>query len=71
MGYNADNEQIAADIDRYVNGRNAERNREILKCRLIDGITFEKLAEKFGMSVRQTKTIVYKSSEQLFRNVTY
>lgn len=71
MGYNADNVQIAADIDRYVNGRNAERNREILKRRLIDGITFERLAEQFDLSVRQTKTIVYKSSEQLFRRVAY
>lgn len=35
-----------------------ERNRAILCRRLIDGITFERLSEEFGLSVRQTKSIV-------------
>ena len=38
----------------------SERDRKILARRLIDGITFEKLAEEFDLSVRATKTIVYK-----------
>lgn len=46
-----------------------ERNRAILKRRLIDGICFEPLAEKFDLSVRQVKTIVYKSQEILFRHL--
>lgn len=46
------------------------RNERTIR-RLIDGITFERLAEQFDLSVRQTKTIVYKSSEQLFRRVAY
>lgn len=46
-----------------------ERNRAILKRRLIDGICFEPLAEEFDMSVRQVKTIVYKSQEVLFRHL--
>lgn len=46
-----------------------ERNRAILKRRLIDGITFEKLAEEFDMSVRQIKNIVYRSEEKLFAHV--
>lgn len=46
-----------------------ERNRAILKRRLIDGITYEKLAEEFDMSVRQIKNIVYKSEEKLFAHV--
>lgn len=37
-----------------------ERNRNIIKRRLLDGITYEKLAEEFNLSVQQTKTIVYK-----------
>ena len=41
------------------------RNREILRDRLFDGLTFEQLAEKHGLSVRQTKNIVYKSMEKL------
>jgi len=46
-----------------------ERNREILKRRLLDGITYEKLAEEFDMSVRQIKQIVYKSEDILFRHI--
>lgn len=46
-----------------------ERNRAILKRRLLDGICFEPLAEEFELSVRQVKTIVYKSQEVLFRHL--
>lgn len=38
-----------------------EKYRGILKRRLLDGITFEKIAEEFEMSPRQIKRIVYKS----------
>ena len=44
-----------------------ERNRGILKRRLLDGITYERLAEEFDMSVRQVKNIVYRSEEKLFK----
>ena len=44
-----------------------ERNRKILKRRLLDGIHFEPLAEEFDLSVRQVKNIVYKAEERLFR----
>ena len=36
-----------------------ERDRAILKRRLLDGICYEPLAEEFDLSVQQTKTIVY------------
>ena len=52
-------------IDEYVFH---ERNRAILKRRLLDGICFEPLAEEFDLSVRQVKNIVYKSSQQLFKH---
>lgn len=71
IGYDAPNEQIAADIDRWINGRNAERNRRILKRRMIDGITYEQLAAEFDISVPQAKTIVYRCSEKLFSKVEY
>lgn len=44
----------------------SERDRAILKRRLIDGICFESLAEEFDMSVRQVKNIVYKGQERIF-----
>ena len=42
-----------------------ERNRCIIRRRLFDGITYEKLAEEFDLSVQQIKTIVYKSQDIL------
>lgn len=47
--------EIESIIDEWVIGRNAERNRAILKRRLIDGITYERLAEEFDLSTRYTK----------------
>jgi hypothetical protein len=44
----------------------SERDRAILKRRLLDGICFEPLAEEFEMSTRQAKTIVYKAQKRLF-----
>lgn len=46
-----------------------ERDRKILKRRLLDGIYYERLAEEFDMSVRQIKNIVYKQQEKLFRHM--
>ena len=44
----------------------SERNRKIVKRKMIDGITFERLAEEFNLSVQQVKSIVYKSQSILF-----
>ena len=52
-------ENITKAIDNYIVGFKAERNRCILKSRLIAGMTFEELAEEYDMSVRQVKKIVY------------
>lgn len=46
-----------------------ERDRAILKRRLLDGICFEPLAEEFGLSVRRTKSIVYKAQKKLFSKI--
>lgn len=42
-----------------------KKNREILKDRLIDGMTFPDLANKYGISVRQLKNIVSDCSKML------
>lgn len=47
----------------------SERDRKIISRRLIDGICYEPLAEEFDMSVRQIKTIVYKSEQILYRHI--
>ena len=60
------NSQIEFLIDEHIH---SERDRAILKRRLIDGICFEPLAEEFDMSDRQIKRIVYKLQERLFRQI--
>ena len=55
--------EITSLIREYVHN---ERNREILKRRLIDGRTYEQLAEEFDLSPRQVKNIVYKAEKILF-----
>lgn len=59
--------EINRRIDEWILGRHAERNRKILKRRLIDGICYEPLAEEFDMSVRQIKNIVYKGENKIFK----
>lgn len=47
----------------------SERDRNIMKRRLLDGICFEPLAEEFDLSVRQVKNIVYKNTEKLVKHL--
>ena len=57
------NEQIENLIASMIH---SERDRRILRRRLIDGITYEKLAEEFELSVVQIKRIVYRHEEKIF-----
>lgn len=63
-------EQIRLDnseIEQRINERiHHERNRQILRRRLIDGICYEPLAEEFELSVIQVKRIVYKYQDVLY-----
>ena len=45
----------------------SERDRRIMERRLVDGVTFEKLAEEFEMSDRQVRRIVYRLKDELFK----
>lgn len=56
-------------IDEWVVGRNAERNRQILKRRLLDGITYGRLAEEFDMSTQNVCSIIYKCQEKVFKHL--
>ena len=46
-----------------------QRDRAILKRRLLDGICYDPLSEEFGMSVRQLKKVVYQAEERLFSHL--
>ena len=60
------NSAVSLAIDEYIH---SERDRAILKRRLIDGICFEPLAEEFELSVRQVKNIVYKGENIIFKHM--
>lgn len=51
-------------IDEWIHN---ERDRRILKRRLVDGIYFEDLAYEFDLSTRRIKSIVYKNEDKLFK----
>ena len=61
--------EIEYAIDEWIVGKNAERDRKLLRRRLIDGVVFERLAEEFDLSVRQTKEIIYKGQVKVFRHI--
>ena len=63
---NVSNSEIEHAIDEWIH---SERDRKILKRRLIDGICYEPLADEFGISVRQMKAIVSKAEQKLFKHL--
>ncbi len=56
-------------IDEWIIGRNSERNRQMLKRRLLDGITYERLAEEFNMSTQNVCSIIYKCQEKVSKHL--
>lgn len=61
------NSQISRLIDEHIH---SERDRALLKRRLIDGICLEPLAEEFNLSDRHVKSIIYKAEGKLFKHIT-
>ena len=61
------NSEIERLIEEWVK---SDRNRKILKRRLIDGIHYEKIAEEFELTDRQIKTIVKKEKENIISHKT-
>lgn len=49
------NSHLSVLIDEWVKN---ERNRKLLKRRLLDGITLEKIAEEFDISVTRARQII-------------
>ena len=47
----------------------SERDRTIMERRLIDGVTFERLAEEHELSVSQIKRIIWKNTEIVFKHL--
>ena len=64
--YNLSRSQWENIIDEWIF---SERDRKMLKRRLLDGILFEKLAEEFDLSVQQTKSVIYKATDKLMKHI--
>ena len=47
----------------------SERDRAMLKRNLLDGKTYEQIAEQFDMSTRQVARLIPKLQERLFKHV--
>lgn len=60
------NSEISKVIDEYLH---SQRDRAVLKRRLIDGICYEPLAEEFDLSVRQIQSIVYRGEDIIFSHL--
>lgn len=56
-------------IDEWIIGKNAERDRLIVKRRLLDGVGLEALAEEFELSVQRTKKIIYTSQNRIIKHI--
>lgn len=57
--------EIEELIDQWIHN---ERNRKIMRRRMIDGVRFEQLAEEFELSVTQVKNIVYKGRSRILQH---
>lgn len=60
------NDELTKLIDNWIK---SERDRKILKRRLIDGITYEAIGEEAGLTVDRIKQIVYKQQNKLFSHI--
>ena len=55
-----------SEIDRLISEQiHSERNRHIMKMKLIDGYTYEKIAEIVQMSPRYVRALVKRLTERL------
>ena len=61
--------RIEAAIFEWINGKNAERNRRMIRRRLFDGLTFEQLAEEFLLSPKQTRTICHRCETIIYNHI--
>ena len=56
------NSQLAELISEHIH---SERNRQIMRMKLIDGYTYEKIAEIVQMSPRYVRSLVKRLTERL------
>ena len=60
------NSQVRDLIEEHIH---SERDRAIMRRRLIDGIRLEPLAEEFNLSTVQVKRIVHREQSRIFKMI--
>lgn len=61
-----------SEIDRLISEQiHSERNRRIMHLRLVDGLTYERIAEAVEMSPRQIKNIVKSCSGSIMPDTVF
>ena len=60
------NSQVIHIIEEHIH---SERDRKIMIDRLVNGICYEPLAEKYDLSVSQVKRIIYRCQSVIFRHL--
>lgn len=63
---NISNDELSKLIDNWIK---SERDRYILKRRLIDGLSYDALSEEVHLSYDRIKQIVYKQQNILFDHI--
>lgn len=53
-------------INEYIHNK---KHRAALKLRLVEGMTYEEIAEQLDMSTQQIKTIIYRGIDKLIRHI--
>lgn len=59
-------DEIVYLVEQFIFNR---RDRDLTLDRLLDGMTYEQLAEKYYMSVRQIKNLIHKNKEIVFSHI--
>ena len=60
------NSQIDAAINEWIK---SERDRRVLHLKIIDGLTYERIAEIMDMSPKGIQKIVWKAEDKLFKHL--
>lgn len=70
--------ELENGIDEWIVGRNAERNRIILKLKLIDGWSYQQIAnylnsdqtpEHYHIEIRQLQRVIQRCCKTLFSHI--
>lgn len=60
------NHRVENAIDEWIHNA---LHRDMLKSRLLDGLTYERLAEEYDLSVSQVRRILKKGIDQIIKHL--